>query len=947
MVSDIVPPVITNCPISKSICINSALPNYTTLINVTDNFGIRSITQNPIAGTVISIITNVIITATDNSQNVSTCGFRVYPKQSSNSIITVTACGGYRSPAGKNLLTSGIYNDTIPNAVGCDSLITINLTITAPTPPTNVTISKNNICSNETILLSATCDIGIPKWYADPYSFFTDIGQGVITVKPISSRKYYVRCVIDNCRSNTSETRQIEVDKSPPSPPTILANNTTVCVEQNITLTGLNCTDGNIKWFNGSIGSTITVVSQVSRVYKAICAGNNTCNSDSSEVAITVKSFNEEKPTLTLLSGNRTCRGGSIQIQVSGCTDNYAKFSNGSLVYLSPNYNIGRFKISKTTYFKAACTDLFCLGEFSDSLKVDVLPDSIPAPIVVNSIDKVCSGEYSTMTVQNCTNGTVNWTYSNGRYTYMSSGNTFSISAFQNITYKVTCTLGTCTSDTTFFTLKVANSNWINNISIGKSILCSGGVTNIKYSLGAIFPTGNIFKVQLSDKNGDFTNPIIIGMSTGANDTLIAVTIPANTPFGNQYYIRIVPTIAPDNVGGYTCFQLRNPLTIGIEKKNLNKSFSACENTVLDISTSLFINLEIYNVSWYKDGIDIDSLNQSSTKDKFKRFFAKKSDEGIYTMKLTRQSDGCSETLNGFSNSINVSIPPPKIRDTTITRGNSVLLSAIGCGGSVIWYANKKDRIYPSTLSYNSSTYTTGKVFKDTTFYVSCLNGCYSERAPVKVTVSDPPNAPFPPTLSIQNNNSCMESGQRPSVTATSCNGTVRWSYYPNFDDILSIDSIPPFNFSVNYDFGKSNFYAQCVENGVFSKGSSVAQLFMKPRNLYISYLVAPYDASNNDTLTINHGSNLKLSVLKPNSEYCSNGTFKWYDSQTSSTEIGVGLIYQQSGITSNMDMYVSCTNDGCEDKRQKISILVDTDSVHIGIVNNNQVFAGEVIQLF
>jgi len=54
----------------------------------------------------------------------------------SASSITQNSCGDYTAPSGMIYATSGIYNDTIPNAVGCDSVITIDLTVLNPSSST-------------------------------------------------------------------------------------------------------------------------------------------------------------------------------------------------------------------------------------------------------------------------------------------------------------------------------------------------------------------------------------------------------------------------------------------------------------------------------------------------------------------------------------------------------------------------------------------------------------------------------------------------------------------------------------------------------------------------------------------------------------------------------------------------------------------------------------------
>jgi hypothetical protein len=61
------------------------------------------------------------------------------PCVNTTSMITESACITYTVPSGDETYTmSGMYMDTIPNAAGCDSIMTINLTINTPTSSTDV-----------------------------------------------------------------------------------------------------------------------------------------------------------------------------------------------------------------------------------------------------------------------------------------------------------------------------------------------------------------------------------------------------------------------------------------------------------------------------------------------------------------------------------------------------------------------------------------------------------------------------------------------------------------------------------------------------------------------------------------------------------------------------------------------------------------------------------------
>ncbi|MFK7946453.1 MAG: T9SS type A sorting domain-containing protein, partial [Saprospiraceae bacterium] len=111
-----------------------------------------------------------------------------------SSSITVNSCDDYTSPSGVVLTTSQIFIDTIPSSAGCDSIITINLTITTPsssitvtscddyTSPSGVVLTTSQIFI-DTIPSSAGCDsiITIDLTIANPSSSITETSCGAYT----------------------------------------------------------------------------------------------------------------------------------------------------------------------------------------------------------------------------------------------------------------------------------------------------------------------------------------------------------------------------------------------------------------------------------------------------------------------------------------------------------------------------------------------------------------------------------------------------------------------------------------------------------------------------------------------------------------------------------------------------------------------------------------------
>ena len=76
--------------------------------------------------------------------------------------------------------------------------------------------------------------------------------------------------------------------------------------------------------------------------------------------------------------------------------------------------------------------------------------------------------------------------------------------------------------------------------------LCAGASFNVFDSTTATYSASNVFTVQLSDAAGNFSNPIAIGSFNSTSAVTITCTIPANTPSGGAYRIRVVASNPAD-----------------------------------------------------------------------------------------------------------------------------------------------------------------------------------------------------------------------------------------------------------------------------------------------------------------------------------------------------------------------------------------------------------------
>jgi hypothetical protein len=138
--------------------------------------------------------TNYTCTATTNGVSCSQSQI-IEVLQPSSSILNVTECNSYTFN-GQNYTQSGVFTEVLPNVAGCDSTITLNLTLNSPPTTPNIYIQNQTTLSTDSIP-------GLSyQWF-----FCTDLidvpGATNPTFTP-TANAYYAVVVSNACGSDTS-----------------------------------------------------------------------------------------------------------------------------------------------------------------------------------------------------------------------------------------------------------------------------------------------------------------------------------------------------------------------------------------------------------------------------------------------------------------------------------------------------------------------------------------------------------------------------------------------------------------------------------------------------------------------------------------------------------------------------------------------------------------------
>jgi hypothetical protein len=292
--------------------------------------------------------------------------------------------------------------------------------IPQPELPTYVIASKYNICTGESITLSATCAIGTASWYKYPIGVSTFVGTGnSLTVTPDTTTTYYASCENGICISERVRTNEVIVNEHPSMPNNIIIDKTEVCGGGSVILSA-SFTNGTLKWYTTASGGTaigtgnnLSHSPTATTIYYAVCENGNCSSIRVASTELMVK----PKPAKPIISGLATiCSGESIHLIASVTNANgvchWSSGLTGLAVSVSP---------TASRSYRVCVMNNNCTSDSSDVFNIIVNPKPA-APGITTNTPAICKGGSALLTGE-AANTTDNFYWSTPTQNMRSNGN--------------------------------------------------------------------------------------------------------------------------------------------------------------------------------------------------------------------------------------------------------------------------------------------------------------------------------------------------------------------------------------------------------------------------------------------------------------------------------------------------------------------------------------------
>ena len=650
---------------------------------------------------------------------------------------TICAGSGYMFK-GIARTANGTYMDTIkiPSS-GCDSIVTLNLTVTPVVTPTiNVTTSPvtTNICPTTFVLFTANTSNGgaSPTYQWRKNGINIGANTNTLGLNNIVSGDtiYCIFSPSDSCVTQKVLTsNKILYTVSTPNVFSALVtsnpNTTNICTNQSITFTATPTNGGTAPSFtwkknSATVGFSATyVTSSIANNDTIYCivTSNDSCANpkvlNSNKLIFTVSANVVPAATITNNTGNTICSGTNVTFSVNtssnlGTSPTYFWKKNGLVVGNLSTFNSSTLaqgdNITCTIKSNAICSVPDSVTTTSIIMTVNA---SVTPQLNIGGPTAICVGNNANYTASPTNGGTApayQWKV-NG--VFVGSGPSYASSSFVNGD-SITCVL---TSNAICATSATANSNKItiqvNSLS-APSVTIAGSVGTMCAGIPITFTptpinggTAPTYQWKVNGINVSSGGTYTTTLSGG--DTVSCVMTSnsacATTPTATSNKLGIVAAVIPT-------VSINSPTTVICAGENL--TFTA--NITNGGNNPMF--------QWYKNGIiQLGETGSTYSKSNFAN------SDNIY-VELTSNATCANPTKinsNTKTITISVSVTPSVIINsgpTTICEGSNVIVTASpGNGGSAPTYQWKVN-------GANSGGITTNNVFNISTLVNSDTIRC-------------------------------------------------------------------------------------------------------------------------------------------------------------------------------------------------------------------------------
>jgi len=357
-------------------------------------------------------------------------------------------------------------------------------------------------------------------------------------------------------------------------------------------------------------------------------------------------------------------------------------------------------------------------------------------PVIVASAENVCPGTSVTLTASGCQGGIIEWSDK------AQTGNSIVVTPYSKTTYTAQCRQGSCLSNPAVITINMNAEQPQPTIVCSTSVVCPGETVTLTVE--------NCIGTPHWNSTTATTSSIVVTPALGSNTYWVYCQSGSCTSKSSPTYtIQVVAPVIPTITASADTVCAGGAITL---------TAADCNGTVLwsngDTGASITVH-PTANISYYA--------------------------QCKYRTCLSNPSNTVSVAV------VNPQAPIVRISSTSVCSGEPVSLTAIGCTGTVVWHGVDKTgsviTIYPT---------------ESKSYYATCkIGSCESSASnSVRISVNTSP-APAP---TIVASTTAICSGGLVSLTATGCNGTVKWSDGQT-GAVVSV-SVTPSN---------HEFYALCI----------------------------------------------------------------------------------------------------------------------------------------